>query len=287
MHALKTDELSGSRNRAGSLFVFLFLSVAMNFGAIAQDESALTDAAPQGKGGASVATPSVWSTFSNQGALGFDSLKTIAIHQENRFVVKELSVSGLAIAVPTKSGTIAAAISRYGYKSFNESKATLAFGRKFWPSVAAGVGLCIHHLRLGEGYGNATATTYEAGILYTPIQRLAVGVHLFNPTVEKIGSTPKRELASGITAGIDYRMPQGVLASVSATQQNSDKTAINLGVEATLVKQVKLRAGYSSQPDKLSFGFGYEYRTLSLDLAITTNNPLGISGYISAAYHLQ
>jgi len=285
MFTVKTEELSVSRNRAGSFFVFLFLAV--NQVAIAQDEASLTDATSQGKGGTSVATPAVWSSFSNQGALGYYDRKTITVHQENRFTIKELNVSGLAVALPTRPGTIAVAFSRYGYKSFSESRAILAIGRRFWPSFAAGVAIGLHHLRIGEGYGNASATTVEAGILYSPTQRLAVGVHLFNPTMEKVGHAPGRSLPAGITAGLDYRLPQGVLTSVSATQRNDTDTEINLGVEATLSKEVKLRAGYSSQPDKLSFGVGYEYHTFSLDLAIATNNPLGVSGYVSVAYHIQ
>lgn len=287
MYAIETDELSVSRNRAGSFFVFLLLLIAAAQNATAQEESTLTDATSQGKGGTSVATPSVWNTFSNQGALGFYNRKTAAIHQENRFAIRELNVSGAALSLPTRPGTVALAFSRYGYKTYNESRGMLAIGRKFWPTFAAGVGVGFHHIRVGEGYGNATATTVEAGILYTPLKNIAVGLHLFNPTTEKIGTTPGKELPSGITAGFDYTLPQGVLASVSATQQNSNDTEVNLGVEATITKQIKLRAGYSSQPDKLSFGFGYEYKALNFDLAITTNNPLGVSGYVSAAYHIQ
>ncbi len=287
MFTTKTTKLSVSRNRAGSFFVFLFLSLTVNQLSFAQDEASLTDAASQGKGGSSVATPSVWSSFSNQGALGYYSQKAIAIHQENRFIIKELNVNGLSLSIPTKPGTVGVAFSRYGYQLYNETKGILSFGRKLWPSFSAGVGIAIHRLHVGEGNGNATATTVEAGILYSPAPNLAVGVHAFNPTMEKIGHTPQKSLSSGITAGVDYRLPQGVLTSISATQRNSYKTEVNLGIEAKLVEMLMLRAGYSSQPNKLSFGFGYEYRTLTIDLAITTNNPLGISGYISAAYHIQ
>ena len=287
MFAIRTDKLSVSRNRAGSFFVFLFLVTTVCQNNYAQDEASLIDAVSQGKGGTSVATPSVWSSFSNQGALGCYSSKTIAVHQENRFAIKELNVSGLALTLPTSPGTIGVALVRYGYKSFNETRGILSFGRRLWPSFAAGVAVGIHHLRIGENYGNATTATVEAGILYAPTPELAVGIHLFNPTMEKIGHTPGKSLPSGITAGVDYRLPQGVLTSISATQRNDQKTELNLGFEATLTKQVKLRAGYSSQPDNLSFGFGYEYHTMSLNLAITTNNPLGVSGYISAAYHIQ
>lgn len=287
MNKIVTNELSVSRTRAGSFFVFLFLLFATAQNAFSQDESTLTDATSQGKGGASVSTPSVWSAFSNQGALGFYNQKTVAIHQENRFAIKELNVSGAAFSIPTKPGTVAVAISRFGYKTFNESRAAVAIGRKFWPTFSAGIAVGFHHIRIGEGYGNATATTAEAGIRYTPTQSLAIGVHIFNPTSEKLGNTPGKNIPSGITAGFDYMLPQGVLASLSATQQNSNSTQVNLGIEATITKQIKLRTGYSSQPDKLSFGFGYEHRALNFDLAITTNNPLGVSGFITAAYHLK
>ena len=287
MNRNKTDELSVSRKRAGSFFVFLFLLVLINQTTSAQDEATLTDATSQGKGGASVSTPSVWNSFSNQGALGYYNRKTIAIHQENRFAIKELNVSGLAFTIPTKPGTFGVAMSRYGYKTFSESRGVIAIGRKFWPSFAAGVSVGFHHIQVGEGYGNATATTVEGGILYSPIEVLAIGVHVFNPTMEKIGNTPGKNLPAGITAGLDYTMPQGVLASASVTQRNSYNTELNVGIEANIIKELKLRAGYSSQPDKLSFGLGYEYHNLNFDLAISTNNPLGVSGYISVAYQIQ
>jgi len=284
MNHSKTKELPRSPLRAGNFFVFIFLLSILTIGASAQDESTPTDAASQGKGGVATTTASPWSIFSNQGALGFYDHKAVSLHQENRFLVKELNVSAIAATLPVKPGTIALGVSRFGYNLYNESQLMLAIGKRLWPSFSVGIGLSAHYLKLAEGYGHSSAYTVEAGVLYSPIKNLSVGLHLFNPTAETMGENPSKKMASGISAGIGYTAAPGAILAIEVTEQENVETQFHAGIEATVIDQLVLRAGYASNPDLLSFGLGYTYKPLKVDLALTTNNPLGLSSFLTVAY---
>lgn len=284
MYHPKTKELPRSPLRAGSFFVFIFLLSILTIGASAQDESTPTDAASQGKGGVATTTVSPWSIFSNQGALGFYDRKAVSLHQENRFLVKELNMSAIAATLPVKPGTIALGVSRFGYSLYNESQLMLAIGKRLWPSFSVGIGLGAHYLKLAEGYGHSSAYTVEAGALYSPIKNLSVGLHLFNPTAETMGENPGKKLASGISAGIGYTAAPGAILAIEVTEQENAETQFHAGFEATVIDQLVLRAGYASNPDLLSFGLGYSYKPLKVNLALTTNNPLGLSSFLTVAY---
>lgn len=280
----KTKELPRSPSRAGGFFAFILLFSLLAFPAAAQDESTPVDAASQGKGGIATTTSSPWSTFSNQGALGFWDHGAISLHQENRFLVKELNVTAVAATLPVKPGTIALAVSRFGYSLYNESRVMVAIGKRLWPSFSIGIGLGAHYIKVAEGYGHSSAYTVEAGILYSPTQNLSIGAHLFNPTAEKMGENPGKKLASGLSAGLSYAPTQGATLAVEVTEQERAATQIHAGIEATVIDQLVLRAGYASNPDMLCFGLGYSYKPFKVDLALTTNNPLGISGFLTVTY---
>jgi hypothetical protein len=282
----KTKEILCTHWWASSFFVFIFtlFTFSLTKEASAQEESNPIDAATQGKGGTGTTTISSWSIFSNQGTLGFYDHPTVSIHQENRFLVKELNVSAISATLPAKPGTIALGFSRFGYSLYNESQVKLGIGKRLWPSFAIGVGLGAHFLQLADGYGHSSAYTVEAGILYTPWKNLSVGTHLFNPTAQKIGTNPSKKLASGISAGLAYAAAPSATITIEVTEQENAVAQFHAGIQAEISDMFFLRAGYATNPDLLCFGLGYTYKPFTLDLALTTNNPLGISGFLTVAY---
>jgi hypothetical protein len=56
-------------------------------------------------GNASVSLYDVWSAHHNQAGLGFVRTISAGVNYENRFMVKEISTRGGALAIPVKAGT--------------------------------------------------------------------------------------------------------------------------------------------------------------------------------------
>src|SRR5690349_20243951 len=73
-------------------------------------------------GNASVALRDVWSAHHNQAGLGFVRDVSAGVYYENRFLLKEISIRGAAIAIPIHGGTFGLCVTNFGYSLYNENK---------------------------------------------------------------------------------------------------------------------------------------------------------------------
>src|SRR5215210_5975215 len=120
--------------------LFFFLLCTCTFIASAGDGNLATGARSSAIGGASSTYGDLWSAYNNQAGLGRVKSISAGITNELRFMVPELSVRGLAIAIPVKkSGVFGLSISYFGYSVYNEKKIGLAYARAFGEKFSAGI----------------------------------------------------------------------------------------------------------------------------------------------------
>ena len=70
------------------------------------------------------------------------------VYGERRFLLDELSLYQLAIAVPTNSGNFGVKAGYYGFSDYNESQMGLAYARKLGSKVDIGVQFNYNGIRL-------------------------------------------------------------------------------------------------------------------------------------------
>lgn len=111
----------------------------------------------------SVTLTDIWSVYHNQAGLGFiDDISAGIFHQSG--FIKQQNLQGLGFAYPTKTGTIAASYSYYGFSQYNEMQAGLAFGRSFTRYFAVGLQINYLSTRIADNYGSANTVNFEVGI---------------------------------------------------------------------------------------------------------------------------
>ncbi len=235
-------------------------------------------------GNASVSLSDVWSAQQNQAGLGFLTNISTGIYYENRFLLKELSVRAAVVALPIKGGTLGMCFTNFGYSLYHENKYSLSFSKTFGNHFSTGIAMDYLTTKIAEGYGNKGVLTVEAGMLARPLEKLTIGVHVFNPTRTKLADYNDERLSTIIRLGADYAFSEKVVLAIETEKDISKKMNFKLGIEYKVATKLCLRTGLSTNPALSSFGFGMHLKNLTIDFSATHHPTLGVSPQLDWVY---
>ncbi|MDQ3193176.1 MAG: hypothetical protein M3Q58_16450 [Bacteroidota bacterium] len=262
------------------LTVFLWVLIAPVF---SQNNNQL-GARSAAMGNSSVAISDLWSVHHNQAGLaGLDKMQA-GIYYENRFLIPELSLKGLALAMPVKNGVFGLSVSQFGFALYNESKVGLSYAQKLGEKVSAGVQLDYLNTFIAEGYGNKGMITGEAGVQAELAPGLTIGAHIFNPFRVKLATHNNERIPTIMRLGLNYEISNKVLICAETLKDTDHKPVFRAGLEYNVIEQLYLRAGISSNPGMHTFGFGLNLKHFKIDFASSIHSVLGYSPMVSINY---
>ncbi len=267
------------------IYSFLFFTFLV-FITEAGNEDFPIGARSSAMGNASVSLSDVWSAQHNQAGLGFVRDYAGGVYYENRFLLKELSIKGGAVAVPVKGGTFGLCITSFGYTQYSENKYSLSFAKSFGNKLSAGIAIDYLSTKIAEGYGSKSVVAAEAGIIAKPIKNLTIGVHIYNPTRSKIASYNDERLPTIIRLGGDYNFSNKVILAIETEKDIAQKAIFKAGIEYKVAKEFYLRAGIATNPTLSCFGFGVNLKNLKIDLSANYHQVLGISPQLGLSYSI-
>jgi hypothetical protein len=242
-----------------------------------------------GVANASVTFSDVWSTFHNQAGLA--SLKNISVgtYFENRFLVSELGLRSLAVAVPVgKTGVFGASGTFFGYATYSEKKAGLSFAKKFGEKISAGIQLnYLNTFFNDEFYGSRTSFAVEGGILAEPIKNLKIGAHIFNPNKAKVAEYGDERIPVIMRLGASYKFSEKVLLSSEVEKDIDYENVFKVGLEYHPVEVLYIRGGIASNPSLSCFGFGLKLKQFIVDMSTQYHQVLGFSPQFSLGYEFK
>ncbi|MCW3070509.1 MAG: hypothetical protein JWO44_399 [Bacteroidetes bacterium] len=268
------------------LFASLFSCMLM-LTAFAGNEDYPIGARSAALGNASVSLSDLWSAHHNQAGLGFVRDISAGVSYENRFLLKEISVRGGAVALPIKAGTFGLCITNFGYSQYSENKYSLSFAKAFSNKFSAGIAMDYLSTKIAEGYGSRGSLVAEAGIIAKPMKGLSIGAHVFNPTRAKISAYDDERLPTIIHLGADYLFSDKVRVAVEAQKDIKYKAEFKAGLEYLPVKELYLRIGISTNPTLSTFGFGLNLKNFKIDLSASYHQTLGISPQLGLSYSFK
>jgi hypothetical protein len=252
--------------------------------AIAGNEDYPIGARSSALGNASVAFTDVWSAHHNQAGLGFVRDISAGVYYENRFLLKEISLRGAAVAVPIRAGTFGLCISNFGYSNYSENKYSLSFSKSFGDKFSGGIALDYLTTRIAEGYGSSGVAAAEAGITAKPFKNLVIAAHVFNPTRAKAADYNDERLPTVIRLGGTYSFSDKVIVAAETQKDIARKAEFKAGIEYRATKEFFLRIGVSSNPLLSCFGFGINLKNFNLDISANYHQTLGISPQVGLSY---
>ncbi|HET6245748.1 MAG: hypothetical protein H0V01_05055 [Bacteroidetes bacterium] len=235
-------------------------------------------------GNASVGVSDLWSVHHNQAGLARLDKIEAGIYYENRFLVPELSVKAIALAMPIKNGVFGLSVSHFGFALYSESKVGLAFAQKLGEKVSAGVQLDYLNTFIAEGYGNKGMLTGEVGVQAELVPGLTLGAHVFNPFRVKLASHNNERIPTIMRLGLSYEVSKKVLFCVETLKDTQHKPVFRAGLEYNVIEQFYLRGGISTNPGINTFGFGLKLNQFKIDFATSIHSVLGYSPMVSLSY---
>jgi len=243
----------------------------------------LTEVTPYGSratalGSAYVTLNDFWSSLNNPANIASQTNRyTAGVYYENSYLIKELNLSSIGVTYASKHLNAGFFLSRYGITSYNQGNAALIVGKSVWKNISIGVKICYNYIQVADGYGSVAAFTGEVGINAQLSNRITIGVHVKNPTHEKIGKEVKETLPSALVFGISYLSPFGLTLFSDIDKPFEQNISFHSGIEWNIYKGFCARAGFRSSPNMLSFGIGYTANRLTFDLSVSKHQTLGYS----------
>ena len=260
-------------------FLFLYFLFEINKAFSVQDQR-IESGKSSAMSNSSVTLTDIWSIYHNQAGLGYlENISTGVFHQSG--YIKEQNIQGLAFALPTKTGTIGASYSYYGFSQYNEMQAGLAYGKNFSKYFSIGLQLNYIHTHITGDYGNADAVNFEIGILSQPIDHLYIGAHVYNPSRIKIAD---EELPTIFNLGISYLFSEKVLLAIGTEKDLEHEAIFKAGLSYQLIEYVSLQAGISTNPAKYSFGIGFHYINIDAHVGFSNHQTLGFIPSFTLSY---
>ncbi len=235
-------------------------------------------------GHASMCLSDVWSTRNNQGSLGFVRQTQIGAFYENRFLLKELSQSGFAVALPIKKGTFGLSYSNLGYKLYRESQTSLSYAMLLSKDISVGVAFDYLTTKIADVYGKANAITGSVGLTAKILPQLVVSTHLYNPFRAKITNYNNEKVPSIFKVGAQYVFSKKVFLVAEAEKTSLQKVNIKGGIEYQPASIIYIRVGASTYPTQAAFGLGVNYNGLKIDVSSMYHSVLGFSPQVGLSY---
>jgi hypothetical protein len=267
-----------------TILIFILITLLIPVFVIGGGDNRPVGARSAAMGNASVALSDLWSAFNNQAGLAYLETTNAGFYYENRYLLKELGYQAGAIAYPLKSGTLGLSFNHFGYSAYNESKIGLAFAKTFGKYLAFGLQLDYEMTRLAESYGSRNFVTFEAGMLANITPQLVLGAHIYNPFSAKLAEYNDERAPVIFRLGAAYTLSDR-FTLVAETEKNIYTDAsVNAGIEFKANNQIFLRGGISTGQTAFSFGAGFLFGNLMLDISSSYHNILGYSPQASVSY---
>ena len=266
---------SGKINRVMKTFPFLFI-IFFNSVSYGQSVRRPVAALYTGLGAYSINHADVFSFTNNQAALAQLKNASSGVYGERRFLLNDLSLYHLAVAVPTNSGNFGFKTGYFGFNEYNESQMGLAYARKLGSKVDIGVQFNYNAIRINS-YGNASAINFEIGTILHLTGNLNAGLHAYNPIGAKFGKDGEEELASVYTMGLGYDASDIFFVSAEIEKEENQPVNINVGLQYKIIPQLLLRGGIKTNTSSLYAGAGLFLKAIRLDITTSIHPELGIT----------
>ncbi len=267
------------------LFACLLLSFSSQI--TASGDLTLSGARQAGMANTSVMLVDAWGISNNPAAISFLSSGSLGIYHQNRFLLEELSYQTIAFSQPTGYGTIGVDLGYFGYQLYNEKRLGLAYSLKLHKRLAAAIKLNYLHSKIAGDYGTSAAVYGEIGLLAEPIDNLHFGIHLINPSNQKLNSLQEETIPSSIKLGAGYYFTKNFLLAIELEKPSELSYQFRTGIDFELVDDFFLRMGIGNKPNLIAFGFGYHRKNIVVDIAFSKHEYLGYSPHISLVYHFS
>lgn len=226
----------------------------------------------------------VFSFTANQASLAQQKNVSAGVYGERRFLLQDLSLYQLNVSLPTASGNFGLTVMRFGGTEYSEMAAGLAYARKLGEKIDVGAQFNYYAINVNS-YGNGSAITAEAGVIFHASEQLNVGLHVYNPTAVKIGKNEEERLPSIYSFGAGWDASDKLFFGAEVQKEEDQPVNVNAGIQYAFDKMIFARAGVSSASSSFYFGAGVQLKDFRIDATASIHPHLGITPGLMLIYN--
>ncbi|PKP46704.1 MAG: hypothetical protein CVT95_06635 [Bacteroidetes bacterium HGW-Bacteroidetes-12] len=238
-------------------------------------------------GGVNTTLSDLWSANNNQAGLGFVTELAAGAYFENRFLLKETSYKAGAFVMPTKLGAFGVSVASFGFSDFVETKAGVSYGQRFSEKFSVGIQLNYLRTSLTQEFGSKNNVTGAIGLIGKLSKEFTLGVHVYNPTRNKLANFDNERVPTIMKLGLDYRFSDKVIFALETEKDIDFEAVVKAGIEYHVIEILYLRVGITTNPTSSSFGFGLIMNNFILEASSSYHQTLGITPGVSIIYKKQ
>ncbi|PST83312.1 hypothetical protein C7T94_12075 [Pedobacter yulinensis] len=252
-------------------FLFLFFIASPCFAQVSQG------ARSYGMAQCTAALTDPWSVNGNPAGVSLSGRVFIGLSHTRQHLVTDLATAAIAVVIPSHGGAFSLSAERYGFDSFTQTGARLAYSRKFGRRVSAGLALSCSRQAIA-GYGSELGAAASAGIHIACTESLTAGAFIRDFSTKHFPTKPL------IGLGLAWQASDRLLLLSDFYTDSPEMRGIRAGLEYAVLNRVLFRGGLQSKPFVQYAGLGWRPGSLQCELAVAAHPVLGLSPQISAGY---
>lgn len=265
--------------------IILLLFLLIGFTVTAGGDFNVIGSREAGMGRSSVALTGFWNIQNNQAGIALMDKFGVGVYYESQFTLNQLSTKSAAFMAPTGIGVLGITFNHFGYNLYNDIKIGLVYARSFGRYFRIGLQLDYLQTTLGDNYGSKKNITFEIGIQSDVTDKLTLGAWVYNPIMVKLADYDNEKIPAIFRFGIAWYIMDGFVATVEA-EKNTNFQAILIrgGLEYGIKDKFFFRAGFGTQREIFSMGFGFKIKVLRFDISAVMHESLGFSPQASLIF---
>lgn len=243
---------------------------------------------PSGMGNAFVSQYDLEAFSHNQAGLAKLINPSFSLFYENRFCLKELSLRGILIGIPSGNGVFSTCLQSFGPSKWMETTFSVAYSLKLTPKLSGGIQFSYLGMKLPEENQTLSSVGTEIGFIFQLSPTLFVGAHLANPfSIPFYTMSYNDKIPWRLSLGGHSLITNEITMAIETEKTEYQKTVFKAGIEWKVVDQFFLRGGFNTGPVRLSGGIGFCYRLIKVNIAFSYHQVLGTTPSISMNYSLK
>nr|WP_321454304.1 hypothetical protein [uncultured Carboxylicivirga sp.] len=227
---------------------------------------------------------SIWAAFNNPSTLSNVHNFGLGASYQTRFNIKELSTRAVCGFWSGDMGAVSGIVLQSGYSKSLLNRYAVAYSRKFGASTSAFVqfNYISHQIELSEN----TNSFYSALGLHQKISsQIFLGILISNPeqATIKYGELAYN-LPSNFIVGLLWTNNDWIKVFAEAEKELDNSPVFKGAVEFALNDFLLIRAGIKGEPVEFTFGSGFNWPRLNVDLGFRYHQQLGFTSSAGISY---
>lgn len=222
--------------------------------------------------------------YSNPAGITFTLQPSAFLGYASSPLTPEISTQSVALLYPANRNSLAIGLQRYGLPEFYLLSAGFVYGKKFGERL--GVALRLNYAQVNaSNYGALSGFNVDIGIMITVTPKVLLGAYIANPAQQKYsGNKVNYGIPCFLSTGVTWQAAEQVKLIAMLEKEIHVQPDFRAGLEYKPDERFVLRGGASLQPVHHFAGFGFIYRRLVFDFAVSSNVHTGYQPQLDISY---